>query len=858
MNEFLTLTAFASSSVILTVAGIALFRHGARALAYWLFGWSVLLQAGFVTLLVPQFPEIYPLSPIFSSFVAPFMLLGALAHSERPEPMWLIQVGFLLGVVRVASELVGASDFSISIAIATEPTIAIAAAWFVLHPRPDSGKKVLTTDRLVALGFVLYAGVEFFDATSHARGTFGRENWIAWVAVGVPLATTQILLHLERIGRRARLQEDHALANAMRLDVLSRSPRDFLSEVDEHGILTWISPGAAISTGRPIEDLVGRNVVDFLDPGADSIIRDALTKRGRIATADFDAASGTSHPALLPDGSRRWFEVLGTSYRTLAGHLRFVTWARDVTARVEHQQALQRSEERLRRAEQIAGVGSWEVTEDGREFFLSDEMYRIHGIERRPGPMLLAAVLETFHPDDLGRAHQTLHNVRELGATDEQTLRIIRPSDGAARTLRVRTEADLDAEGRILRLVGATIDITEQVALTDRLREGQQRFQSLIDSSMVCVYLADRDGAITEANEAFLSLLGYAKDDLPLDWRVLTAPEDRHADAERARMFDSLSLPQPFEKEFLSRDGRRIPMLMSFTLVSPDKAILIGVDLRERKQAEIVRARYQRELEETVADRTRELVESRSRLIEHERLVAVGTLAAGVAHQINNPIGAILNCAEYALLCRDDDEVLEIYERALRDNLAEARRCAQIVRSMLQFARDQPTVKWVEDLNRVTRRAQRAVNAYAEDRGATVTFTTTDDPLLVRMSPIEIEQAIVNVVRNAIESRDAGARVSILLEGRDKTATIEVTDDGRGIAPDQLDHLYEPFFSTRAREGGTGLGLSVTHGVLNDHGGRIRVESVPGTGTRVVMTLPLAEWAEDGGEAPIRGDRAVD
>jgi len=111
--------------------------------------------------------------------------------------------------------------------------------------------------------------------------------------------------------------------------------------------------------------------------------------------------------------------------------------------------------------------------------------------------------------------------------------------------------------------------------------------------------------------------------------------------------------------------------------------------------------------------------------------------------------------------------------------------------------------------------------------------------VLSNISPIEIEQAIVNVLRNAIESRDSGAAISLSLTKRGKFAEIEILDDGRGISQEQRDHLFEPFYSTRTNEGGTGLGLSVAHGILTDHGGQIQIDSIPGEGTRVLMTLPV-------------------
>lgn len=844
MSSFLvfSLVGLASVAIILSAAGFVLLRAQGRALGYWLLGWSTLLAAAFLTLLAPHYPAILPVGPIFTTFVAPFMLLGACAHAERPEPLWILPAAFVVAALRVSVYLLGAPDLSVAVAMATEPVLAIAATWAILHPGRERSRRATTTDRMLAIGFVLYGATEFFDAYSRTHDEFGWINWINWLAVGLPLATLQIVLHLDRLGRRSRDSEDDAHANAMRLRMLEESSHDFLAEFTDRGVLTYVSPSGIEAGSRPAEKFLGRNILEFLYPGAQSPLSRALLERGRATPEDVAATTGTASRVIQLDGSDRWIDFLGSTYRTVTGELRIVARIRDVTGEINQRDVLRQSEASLRRAERIAGLGSWELDPRTGALSFSDELLRIHGLPACEGPIDSEALRALVHPDDLAALDESVERARIAGTLVEHVYRIVRASDGLTRTFRTLGEADRDAEGNITRLVGATIDITEQVELMNRLRQGQERFQSLVDSNIVCVYFADRDGRITEANAAFLSLLGYAKEDLPLDWRELTAPKFRDAESERiAASREPNSVPQPFESEFIARDGSRVSMLLSFATLTPDSAILIGVDLSERKQAEAERARHQLDLEATVAARTKELVESRSRLIEAERLAVIGTLAAGVAHQINNPIGAILNCAEYALLCRDDDDSRAIYERALRDNLAEARRCAQIVRSMLQFARDQPTAKWVEDLNRVARRAQRAISAYAKDRSATITFSTEDERVLVRVSPIEVEQAIVNVLRNAIESRESGVHVSLRIARLDKLAIIEITDDGRGVDPLHQERLFEPFFSTRTREGGTGLGLSVTHGIVVDHGGQVRIDSVPGMGTRVVITLPMEE-----------------
>lgn len=220
----ISLTAFASTALLLTVTSVALFRSGSRPLAYWLIGWSALAQGAFVQLLIPSLPAIEPMTPIFTAFVAPFMLLGAVAYSGRAEPCSVLIVTFVLAATRVAAYLIGARDFAISIALATEPMMAAAAAWLMLHPHPAASRPVTTSDRMLALGFTAYGGVEFFDAMSHARNDFGLANWIAWIAVAVPLGTLQIALHLDRVARTARRREDDIHAYSTRLEALAASP----------------------------------------------------------------------------------------------------------------------------------------------------------------------------------------------------------------------------------------------------------------------------------------------------------------------------------------------------------------------------------------------------------------------------------------------------------------------------------------------------------------------------------------------------------------------------------------------------------------------------------------------------------
>ena len=852
--QTLALVGLASLAGVLISTAIVLFRMGIRALAHWLLGWSALLAGGCTTILLDLHPGIDALRPLFSTFIAPFMVLGACAHTERTEPRWLVPGALVVSAARASTFLLGQPEGSSTIAMATEPMLAFAAAWMMLNPRRDSSAGAPPSDLVLAIGFLCYGAVEFFDASNRLLGGYGWLNWVAWIGVAVPLAATQIAVHLDRFGRSARRFQDEARTNELRLRNLTESMPELVVEIDERGVLKFASAGAEAVAGAAATSLVGRDIAEFGHPDSSSAISRALAERGRITEADVAAESGVAQPARLPDGSVRWFEFSATSYRTPADELRILLRLRDVTAPSSREVPLRSKESHSEAVERLAGVAAWQFEIGSSLLDCSENLHRLHGLEPTTGPVEADRFRSRVHLDDRRNMLDSVKRLISQPGPIEYDYRIVRVDDGRVRTLRDLVDVDRDDSGRPIRVVGLTRDATDEVERTNLLRRDQERFRGLMESDIVGIFCAERSGEISDANDAFLAPLGYSKKDLPLDWRELTAPEFREVDRWRAEATDPFLLPQPFEKEFLARDGRRVPMLLSLAQVAPNTALMIATDLSERKQAEADRARHERELEETVAVRTRELLESRERLLESERLAVVGTLAAGVAHQINNPIGAILNCSEYALLCSGDEDARDTFERALRDNLAEARRCAQIVRSMLQFSRDQPTAKWVEDLNRVARRAQRAISAYAKDRRAIISFRTADEALLARISPIELEQAIVNVLRNAIESSPSGAKVSMLLSRRDKWATIEITDDGRGIPPENEERIFEPFFSTRTREGGTGLGLSVAHGVLADHGGQIRIDSIVGTGTRVVMTLPLDQTPPKHDFGAERGD----
>ena len=230
---------------------------------------------------------------------------------------------------------------------------------------------------------------------------------------------------------------------------------------------------------------------------------------------------------------------------------------------------------------------------------------------------------------------------------------------------------------------------------------------------------------------------------------------------------------------------------------------------------------------------------SEETLRRSERLASIGTLAAGIAHEVNNPLTAILLAAQSALESTNKEDRHSYMEQCLQGIVNDAGRCEQIVSSVLQFARSGTATKGPNDLLKVIQRAVNLTQAYADEKGANLEVQIEEGLPLIALHPGQMERVFVNLIRNAVESGETGNRVSVAVTNTAQTVRILVSDKGRGMTPEQRNRLFDPFYTTREREGGTGLGLSIVHGIVLAHGGKIDVESQLVHGTTMTIELPL-------------------
>jgi signal transduction histidine kinase len=247
--------------------------------------------------------------------------------------------------------------------------------------------------------------------------------------------------------------------------------------------------------------------------------------------------------------------------------------------------------------------------------------------------------------------------------------------------------------------------------------------------------------------------------------------------------------------------------------------------------------------QEIRGDLDRQVCERIKQLIRSERLAGIGFLAAGVAHEINNPLSAIAMAAESLVeresgLTGSDPAEAEIVRQYLQMIERESFRCQRITRKLLDFARGNGDTCASHDLTAIVNDVLGVVRHISRYSDRTVRFARTA-PCYVEINGPEIQQVVMNLVSNGLEAMDSGGTMQIAITEQTDQVTLSVTDDGCGMTPQVIDNLFEPFFTQRRDGRGTGLGLSISHRIVTDHGGTIEVESGgPGRGSVVRVRLP--------------------
>ena len=380
---------------------------------------------------------------------------------------------------------------------------------------------------------------------------------------------------------------------------------------------------------------------------------------------------------------------------------------------------------------------------------------------------------------------------------------------------RVWSEAEVRRVEAMSDMLSVALDNADHV---DNLRQAESRFRTLFRAAPDAILTVLPTGEVTEANDSAHVLTGIEPDALKgRKFAELVAGEDRLA-VMRALEGALKGIMARLEVRLKREGGLRLAALAITGLpgAEPPTVLIVARDITGER-------------------------ELRARLLETERLAAVGELVAGVAHEVNNPLGSI---SAFAQLLLKDATLVGEHRESIEVIRSETQRASQVVRDLLAFARRAPAELGAVELNELVERSLRLRGFQLTS--ARVQLVSELDPALpaIEGDARQLQQVLLNLVTNAIQAMAlrGGGTLTVRTRADAGNVRVEVSDTGPGVPAHARPHIFEPFFTTKPEGEGTGLGLSVSYGIVAAHDGEIRLaDTPPGTGATFVITLPTGE-----------------
>lgn len=693
-----------------------------------------------------------------------------------------------------------------------------------------------------------------------------------WPQLGLRLAATAVVLayavltSLHEFGTLGHAEEAMR-RNAARFQAITENTSDIVFLLSQEGVFTYVSPAAARVAGVRKEDLQGR------PPGGLTHEEDRALVREGLARAKAEPGTSIHVGAIrVRHADGRWLRVEGVY--TCLDHDPDVRGTvlnyRDVTERVQSQRALADSRERL--AHLIRNLpGLVYRCRADRDFtleYVSDYSRHILGYE--PDEFLaegIVSAVDVIHPDDIERVRESMHRAVAEGRPIREEYRI-NHRDGTVRWVMERGAGISGADGRLEAVEGIIIDITELV----QSRRELQRTKFAVDHGMDALYWVDRRGRIVDVNGTACRYLGYERDEL-LAMHLWDVSSDLTAeDWDRTWTWVKEQGAVLVEAEHVTRTGRRYPVEVSsiFLEFGGEAYHCCFVrDISDRKEAERQIQRMNQDLERRVQERTAALEEAQEKLVTSEKMAALGNLVAGVAHEINTPLGIGVTAAshldrkvkEYETVYRegrmrksDFESLLGLVRETAGLMLTNLKRAAELVQGFKQVSVDQSSEqRRVFVLDEYLREVVQSLDPELKRRRHQVELSCTPG-VAVDGYPGAMAQILTNLILNSVkhgfEDRDQG-RIWVNVDVDDDRIRVLYKDDGQGMNSEQVRRLYDPFYTTKRGRGGSGLGMNIVFNLVTQLlGGTIECQSDVGQGAVFVVEFPR--------EAPRHGAEPVD
>ncbi|WP_225709206.1 sensor histidine kinase [Bradyrhizobium cenepequi] len=376
------------------------------------------------------------------------------------------------------------------------------------------------------------------------------------------------------------------------------------------------------------------------------------------------------------------------------------------------------------------------------------------------------------------------------------------------------------------------------VKLLSELQEREGRARRLVDSNIIGVFIWGPGGRIIDANEAFLSIVGYGRDDLVssrLRWKELTPAEWGDADDRHAAALKAIGTAQPYEKELFHKNGNRVPVLVGAANFEKrgDEGVAFVIDLTDRKRAEAA-----------VRESELRYREAQMELAHANRIATTGHLSASIAHEISQPIAAVIASSKAASRWLDRQPPnLEEVRQSLGDIEKSGTRAGKVIDRIRALVKKAPPQKDRLEVNEVVLEVVGLTRNEMAKNCILVRTQLAEILPAIRGDRVQLQQVVLNLVINAVDAMSGMSEgVRELLISTAKTdlegVLVAVRDSGPGLAPEGLERLFEAFYTTKP--GGLGMGLSICRSIIEAHQGRLWASANVPRGAVFQFTVPAS------------------